>query len=107
MARFQGSITALITPFKNGAVDEQGFQRFVEWQIDERPLGVATVSGVRVMSPMRCLRRASERDWWRGRGEEPCCAVGCADMPQETRDSRHRDGPPRWARSATGSRGRP
>jgi 4-hydroxy-tetrahydrodipicolinate synthase len=43
MARFQGSITALITPFKNGAVDEQGFQRFVEWQIDEGINGVVPV----------------------------------------------------------------
>src|ERR1043165_5692984 len=43
MARFQGSITALITPFKNGAVDEQGFQRFVEWQIDEGIDGLVPV----------------------------------------------------------------
>lgn len=32
---FKGSITALITPFRNGAVDERGFQEFVEWQIAE------------------------------------------------------------------------
>ena len=32
---FQGSMTALITPFKNGAVDEKGFQAFVDWQIKE------------------------------------------------------------------------
>jgi 4-hydroxy-tetrahydrodipicolinate synthase len=32
---FKGSITALITPFKNGQVDEVGFQSFVEWQIAE------------------------------------------------------------------------
>lgn len=30
-----GSITALITPFKDGAVDEKAFQEFVQWQIDE------------------------------------------------------------------------
>ena len=30
---FRGSFTALITPFKNGKVDEAGFERFVEWQI--------------------------------------------------------------------------
>ena len=28
-----GSITALVTPFKDGRVDEQAFQDFVEWQI--------------------------------------------------------------------------
>ncbi|MFZ5790484.1 MAG: 4-hydroxy-tetrahydrodipicolinate synthase [Pseudomonadota bacterium] len=32
---FKGSITALITPFRNGAVDERAFQEFVEWQIAE------------------------------------------------------------------------
>jgi len=29
----KGSITALVTPFKNGKVDEQGFQDFIEWQL--------------------------------------------------------------------------
>lgn len=32
---FKGSITALITPFRDGAVDADAFQRFIEWQIDE------------------------------------------------------------------------
>ena len=32
---FQGSITALITPFRNGAVDETAFQPFVDWQIKQ------------------------------------------------------------------------
>lgn len=32
---FQGSIPALITPFKDGAVDEAAFQSFVEWQVAE------------------------------------------------------------------------
>ena len=29
----RGSITALVTPFKDGGIDEQAFQDFVEWQI--------------------------------------------------------------------------
>ena len=33
--KFSGSITALITPFKNGELDEAAFQAFVEWQIVE------------------------------------------------------------------------
>ncbi len=32
---FHGSIPALITPFRNGILDERGFQAFVEWQIAE------------------------------------------------------------------------
>jgi 4-hydroxy-tetrahydrodipicolinate synthase len=36
----QGSIPALITPFRNGIVDEQAFQSFVDWQIREGSHGV-------------------------------------------------------------------
>jgi 4-hydroxy-tetrahydrodipicolinate synthase len=32
---FKGSIPALITPFKDGALDEKRFQEFVDWQIKE------------------------------------------------------------------------
>ncbi len=32
---FKGSITALITPFRKGRVDEAAFQSFVDWQIAE------------------------------------------------------------------------
>jgi len=32
---FQGSIPALITPFKNGQINEQAFQDHVEWQIEQ------------------------------------------------------------------------
>lgn len=32
---FTGSLVALITPFKNGSVDEKGFEKFVGWQIKE------------------------------------------------------------------------
>ncbi|MEE9209231.1 MAG: dihydrodipicolinate synthase family protein, partial [Kiloniellales bacterium] len=32
---FKGSITALITPFSNGRVDEAAFQKLVQWQIDQ------------------------------------------------------------------------
>jgi 4-hydroxy-tetrahydrodipicolinate synthase len=32
---FAGSLVALITPLKNGSVDEKGFEKFVSWQIKE------------------------------------------------------------------------
>jgi 4-hydroxy-tetrahydrodipicolinate synthase len=35
MTTFTGIYTALITPFKNGKVDEKAFQDFCEWQIKE------------------------------------------------------------------------
>ena len=37
---FFGSITALITPFANGAIDDAAFQRFVEWQIGQGANGL-------------------------------------------------------------------
>ncbi|WP_413203589.1 4-hydroxy-tetrahydrodipicolinate synthase [Rhodospirillum sp. A1_3_36] len=37
---FQGSITALVTPFRDGAVDERAFQDFVTWQIDQGTEGL-------------------------------------------------------------------
>jgi 4-hydroxy-tetrahydrodipicolinate synthase len=40
---FKGSFTALITPFRNGAVDEEAFKRFVEWQISEGTHGLVPV----------------------------------------------------------------
>jgi 4-hydroxy-tetrahydrodipicolinate synthase len=40
MPTFKGSIAALITPFKDGKVDERAFQRLVEWQIDQGTHGL-------------------------------------------------------------------
>jgi 4-hydroxy-tetrahydrodipicolinate synthase len=37
---FKGSIVALLTPFRNGAVDERAFQDFVEWQIAQGTHGL-------------------------------------------------------------------
>ncbi|HEU0061156.1 MAG TPA: dihydrodipicolinate synthase family protein, partial [Hyphomicrobiaceae bacterium] len=40
---FQGSFTALITPFKGGEVDDKAFERLVEWQIEEGTHGLVPV----------------------------------------------------------------
>jgi len=40
---FKGSLTALITPFKGGKVDDGAFQRLVEWQIAEGTHGLVPV----------------------------------------------------------------
>ena len=37
---FSGSITALLTPFRDGKVDEPAFQAFVDWQIAEGTTGL-------------------------------------------------------------------
>ena len=40
---FRGSFTALVTPFKNGSVDENVFRDLVEWQITEGTNGLVPV----------------------------------------------------------------
>jgi 4-hydroxy-tetrahydrodipicolinate synthase len=39
-AMFKGSITALVTPMRDGALDEAGFRAFVDWQITEGTHGL-------------------------------------------------------------------
>ena len=41
--RLRGSFTALITPFKNGKVDEKAYQNLVDWQIKEGTNGLVPV----------------------------------------------------------------
>ena len=40
---FRGSFTALVTPFKNGELDEQAFRKLVDWQIAEGTNGLVPV----------------------------------------------------------------
>ena len=40
---FRGSFTALVTPFKNGALDEEAFRALVNWQIEEGTNGLVPV----------------------------------------------------------------
>ena len=40
---FQGSMPALVTPFKNGAVDFDALKQLVEWQIAEGSTGLVPV----------------------------------------------------------------
>ena len=41
--KFKGSYTALITPFRNGGIDEDAFQKFVNWQIEQGTNGLVPV----------------------------------------------------------------
>ncbi len=40
MERFNGALTAIVTPFKNGEVDEQGFIDLIEYQIENGIHGI-------------------------------------------------------------------
>ncbi len=37
---FYGALTALVTPFKNGTIDEEAYRSFIEWQIESGINGV-------------------------------------------------------------------
>ena len=41
--KFRGSFTALVTPFKNGSLDESAFRSLVNWQIAEGTNGLVPV----------------------------------------------------------------
>ena len=41
--KFRGSFTALVTPFKNGSLDEAAFRGLVNWQIAEGTHGLVPV----------------------------------------------------------------
>ncbi|MBX6426351.1 MAG: 4-hydroxy-tetrahydrodipicolinate synthase [Variibacter sp.] len=41
--QFRGSFTALVTPFKNGSIDERAFRDLVNWQIAEGTNGLVPV----------------------------------------------------------------
>ncbi|RMF07059.1 MAG: 4-hydroxy-tetrahydrodipicolinate synthase, partial [Alphaproteobacteria bacterium] len=41
--RFKGSFTALITPFSNGGIDEDAFEKLVNWQIEQGTHGLVPV----------------------------------------------------------------
>ena len=38
----KGSITALVTPFSNGQVDEKALRKLVNWQIEHGTLGLVS-----------------------------------------------------------------
>jgi len=40
---FRGSFTALVTPFKNGSLDEKAYRDLIEWQIQEGTNGLVPV----------------------------------------------------------------
>jgi 4-hydroxy-tetrahydrodipicolinate synthase len=40
---FRGSFTALVTPFRNGALDEKAYRELIEWQIAEGTSGLVPV----------------------------------------------------------------
>jgi 4-hydroxy-tetrahydrodipicolinate synthase len=89
---FRGSFTALVTPFKNGAVDEKAFRDLVDWQIGEGTNGLVPV-GTTGESPTLSHEEHRNVVRWcveQARGRVPVIAGAGSNSTEEAIDlSRH------------------
>src|SRR5579862_408167 len=89
---FRGSFTALVTPFKNGAVDEKAFRDLVNWQIAEGTNGLVPV-GTTGESPTLSHEEHHEVVEWcieQARGRVPVVAGAGSNSTHEAIDfARH------------------
>jgi 4-hydroxy-tetrahydrodipicolinate synthase len=85
-ASFHGSITALVTPFKDGKFDEAGFRAFVDWQIVNGTHGLVPV-GTTGESPTLSHaehRRVTEACIAEANGRVPVIAGAGSNNTQES-----------------------
>ena len=89
---FRGSFTALVTPFKNGALDESAFRGLVDWQIAEGTSGLVPV-GTTGESPTLSHREHMQAVEWcvhQVKGRVPVIAGSGSNSTQEAIElSRH------------------
>ena len=89
---FRGSFTALVTPFKNGAVDEKAFRDLVDWQIAEGTNGLVPV-GTTGESPTLATTSTSRWSRWcvdQAKGRVPVIAGAGSNSTAEAVDfSKH------------------
>ena len=85
---FRGSFTALVTPFKNGSVDEKAFRNLVEWQIAEGTNGLVPV-GTTGESPTLSHQEHQDVVEWcvdQARGRVPVVAGAGSNSTKEAVD---------------------
>jgi 4-hydroxy-tetrahydrodipicolinate synthase len=89
---FRGSFTALVTPFKNGSLDESAFRALVDWQIAEGTAGLVPV-GTTGESPTLSHREHMQVVEWcvhQANGRVPVIAGAGSNSTQEAIElSRH------------------
>src|SRR3954464_12657608 len=89
---FRGSFTALVTPFRNGSLDESAFRALVDWQISEGTSGLVPV-GTTGESPTLSHREHMQVvDWCvqQANGRVPVIAGSGSNSTQEAVElSRH------------------
>jgi 4-hydroxy-tetrahydrodipicolinate synthase len=85
---FRGSFTALVTPFKNGHVDEASFRGLVDWQIAEGTNGLVPV-GTTGESPTLSHQEHKQVVEWcvdQAKGKVPVVAGAGSNSTQEAID---------------------
>jgi 4-hydroxy-tetrahydrodipicolinate synthase len=83
--RFRGSFTALVTPFKNGSVDEAAFRGLIDWQIAEGTSGLVPV-GTTGECPTLTLQEHEDVVEWcveQARGRVPVIAGAGSNSTNE------------------------
>ncbi len=85
---FRGSFTALVTPFRNGALDEKAFRDLVDWQIAEGTNGLVPV-GTTGESPTLSHEEHKRVVEWcveQSRGRVPVVAGAGSNSTREATD---------------------
>ncbi len=89
---FRGSFTALVTPYKNGSLDESAFRALIDWQISEGTSGLVPV-GTTGESPTLSHREHMQAVEWcvhQAKGRVPVIAGAGSNSTQEAIElSRH------------------
>src|SRR5579862_6226282 len=89
---FRGSFTALVTPFKNGSLDEKAFRDLVEWQIAEGTNGLVPVGTTGESPTLRHDEHKQVIEWCvdQARGRVPVIAGAGSNSTAEAIDfSKH------------------
>ncbi len=89
---FRGSFTALVTPFKDGVVDEKAFRSLVEWQIAEGTSGLVPVGTTGESPTLSHDEHKRVVEWCvdEARGRVPVVAGSGSNSTEEAIDlSRH------------------
>jgi 4-hydroxy-tetrahydrodipicolinate synthase len=91
---FRGSFTALVTPFKNGSLDEKAFRELVDWQVAEGTKGFVPV-GTTGESPTLSHEEHRQVVQWcveQARGRVPVIAGAGSNSTEEAIEfARHAD----------------
>jgi 4-hydroxy-tetrahydrodipicolinate synthase len=89
---FRGSFTALVTPFKNGGLDERAFRDLVEWQISEGTDGLVPVGTTGESPTLSHAEHQSVVEWCvdQAKGRVPVVAgAGSNSTAEAVELSRH------------------